>query len=249
MSSTTFGEVTYEGAPEQTPGATNGATEQVVIDPNDPALTSESLDMNLDANAYDVPPPPPDGTWLARLKQVDIEDAQKKKVKHRTAMATWLNPPKPFFCINLETSLIDQTGKNDGVQMTEYWVKTLVANRSKVSPLASIGVALGQRDKLAQARTQADVLVVVEGALASEPQVVVQTQWEATCRSCEESAKKKGGKKPGVFLYEERNFPADGHGGHNPQVKCPACGGTVRAQARVKNYLPVGTKVTQGISK
>lgn len=250
MSSTSFGDVTYS-QPEETsttaPAGPNGQAQEVVIDPNDPLLTSEPLEMNLDANAYDVPPPAPDGFWRARLKQVDINDKAGKPQKHITG--AFQNPYRPFFCVNIETHLIDQTGKNDDVTITDYWVKTTVDKRQKISQLASIGVAIGLRDQLATANSQKDVLDIVERGLAGEPNCVVQTQWQWACRGCDDRAGKQGKSKPGVFLREQLSAPADGKGGKNPTVRCGTCGAQCRAQARVVNYLPATAKVTQGVGK
>src|SRR2546430_14406481 len=41
---------------------------QELIDENDPRLISETLDANLEADAYAQPIPPPDGKYRAKLK-------------------------------------------------------------------------------------------------------------------------------------------------------------------------------------
>lgn len=241
-----FGEVQYDEAQQQAGTNGTGPAESVVIDPNDPLLTSEPLDMNLDANAYDVPPPPPDGWWRATLKQVDINDKAGKPQRHITS--AFQEPYRPFYAINVAAYLADLSGKYDSLEMVDYWVKTAVNKRSKTSQAASIGVAVGQREALAQARSQGDVLAILEKALAAEPQVLVQTQWQWACRACDDAAGKKGKSKPGTFRREMLSAASDGKGGRNPVTSCPSCGGQCRAQSRVVNYAPLaGGKATQGL--
>lgn len=246
-----FGEVQYdEGAAGTANGGTTGQpAETVAIDPNDPLLTSEPLEMNLDANAYDVPPPPPDGLWRAQLKQVDINDAAGKAVQHR--LSAFGKPGEdryqPFYAVNVGSYLIDLSGCYDELELIDYWVKTAVMRRAKTSQAASILLAGGEREAVTRARTQADVLALLEKMLAGQPTLVVQTEWQWSCRTDDEKAAKQGKAKPGVFRRGMASAAADGRGGRNPVVACPSCGGQCRAQARVVNYLPASTKPTQGL--
>ena len=237
-----FGEVTTVDSTD--PGASTPQSTQNIpdIDPNDPRLVSESLETNEQGDAYATLPPIPDGKWRAKLSVVDIKDpktGQPSPTRTILTMATWKNPPAPFFAINLQSTVLDATGKHDGVTLTEYWVKTLVDERRGVSALSTIARKAGAN--IPVGATQKAVLDAALARFAAEPEVVIETQWEARCQSCEETATKKGEKKPKPFLYGMDRFPLNPDRTHSPEVQCPVCKGMCRGQARIVGYFPVTT--------
>ena len=57
------------------------------------------------------------------------------------------------------------------------------------------------------ARTHKDRLDHFLKVLSGEPEVIVETYWEARCQACEQAADKRGEKKPDEFLRGEQRFP------------------------------------------
>jgi hypothetical protein len=240
MSTATFGDVnTNADAPAE--AAVAPGEQAPAIDPNDPRLTSESLTIDPEADAYAVPPPLPDGKWRAKAKQIDIKDpktgqlhryiAQEARRKDGSAWQTDANgKPAAFLCTNIEYSIIDHSGKNDGVKMTEYWVKTLVNPKKGTSPAATMIFKLG--GKLPVGRSHKDIMDALLSALAAEPELVLETAWSAECQTCQEKAEKTGERAPRAILQGMHRFPVR-KGEHDPVIQCPQCKGMVRAQARI----------------
>jgi hypothetical protein len=93
----------------------------------------------------------------------------------------------------IEARIQDPSGKYDNIPVFDSWFSTYL-NRdgsTKVSTLLSkLGRTVPPR---ASHKVLMDELVT---ALASEPDVIIETQWEASCQTCTEEAKKNGGKRP-----------------------------------------------------
>ena len=240
-----FGEVTYDEGNKPI-AAGQDAAPQAIIDENDPALTSENIAEDVTGDPYAIPPPP-DGKWRAKLKLTPIKDAAGKEQPYRTAQFERMNQGKPFFVVNVGASLIDLGGKFDGVQLVDYWVKSAPGDRVKISQMTFITQkAGGVISEGGSPRQKLDALVK---ALAGEPEVIVETVWHASCEACQKKAKDAGGKAPRDFLVGESRFPQPRTGGHDPFVKCPACGTQCRAQARIGGYFSVKeAKATRGLA-
>ena len=230
-----FGEViTQSTADDPQAQPVNGAAQEQhpVIDPNDPRLTSEVLTHDVDADAYAVLPPLPDGKWRMKAKQVDIKDDKGQQQRYAIFSRAKMDNGKPFFATNIEYSVIDHSGEFDGVKLTEYWVKTLVDQRKGTSQANTMIAKLGGKP-LSNA-TQKAVIEELLKVLAGEPELIYETAWSAECQTCQEAAKKRGEKAPRPILQGMHRFPATKIPGvHDPFVKCPTCGGQVRAQARL----------------
>lgn len=231
----TFGEVTYADAPaadSTAPAGVNGSEQPVLVDPNDPRLTSEVLTMNPDADAYAVLPPLPDGKWRAKAKQVDIKDDKGQLQRYAVFSRAKMANGAPFFATNVEYSIIDHSGEFDGVKLTEYWVKTLVDQRKGTSQANTLIGKLG--GKALASGNQKQVMDALLQVLASEPELILETAWSAECQHCQETSKKKGEKAPRPFLQGMHRFPATRTPGvYDPIVTCPTCKSQVRAQARI----------------
>jgi hypothetical protein len=206
---------------------------------NDPRLTSEALDDNTSVDAYAVPPPAPDGKWRAKLKQLDINDSNGQPQRFIAKSFPKMEGGRPFLVTNVEASLIDLSGKYDGTKLTEYWVKTLMDSRKGTSQASTIVTKAG--GTLPPKSTDADRMNALLKTLAGEPEVIVETAWEASCQSCQEAAKKVGAKAPRPFLQGMHRFPHfPGAGsGNDPNVSCPTCKGMARAQVRIVRYWSV----------
>lgn len=241
-----FGDVTYEQPADAAAPDAAAAPSGEVIDINDPRLTSEALDDNTAADAYAVPPPAPDGIWRAKLKSVDIDDQQGQPHRFLAKSYPKMAGGRPFLVTNVEASLIDLGGKNDGVKLTEYWVKTLIDERKGTSQASTITVKAGGPNL--PRSTDKDRMDALLKTLAAEPEVLVETVWEASCQACQEAAKKKGDKSPRPFLVGMHRFPQT-RTGPDPMVPCPVCKAVARAQVRISRYYALQeAKATRGIA-
>ena len=153
---------------------------------------------------------------------------------------------KPFYAVNVESSLIDFSGRFDNVKVTEYWVKSLIDAKKGTSQMTTLCVKAGSPPP-ARA-TQKDRLDHFLKVLSGEPEVIVETYWEARCQACEQAADKRGERKPNAFLRGEQRFPMKtGTSAHDPNATCPVCRGGCRAQLRVAQYYSLTeTKATRG---
>lgn len=240
MATTSFGDPVQDSAVDSTTTNNGSGTglDAAELDPNDPRLTSESLDDNPEGDAYASLPPLPDGKWRAKLKQVDVKDAQGKPARTAVKLAGWLNPQIPYLYTAVEASIIGVGGKEkyDGYHITDNWVPT-VPNRSGTSPAATIIRKTGQQTpaKFTHQQLMEQLLKV----LAGEPEVVVETTWEAACQHCQEEAAKAGTKKPRNIAVGMHRFPAK-DGKPDPNIQCPACKAWVLARPRITGYFAVG---------
>ena len=238
MSTSAFGAPVQEQAATEDQQVAGGTDQQVQeLDPNDPRLTSESLDDNASGDAYASLPPLPDGKWRAKLKQVDVKGGDGKPVRFAPKLAQWLNPPVPYLYTALEASIIGVGGKEKygGYRINDNWVPT-VPNRSGTSPAATIVRKAGGQTPAKFTHSQ--LMELLLKTLAGEPEVVVETAWEAACQHCQEEAAKTGAKKPKNIAQGMHRFPQK-NGQPDPQVQCPACKAWVMARPRIVGYYSV----------
>ena len=64
-----------------------------VLDPNDPALTSESLDINTEGDAYAQPAPPPDGLITTSSPRPSASSSTSSSGVHTAAISATSTPP------------------------------------------------------------------------------------------------------------------------------------------------------------
>lgn len=244
--SSTFGAPVYDNndAAAATP---DDAQASATFDLDDPQLASEVLTEAVDKDAYAVPPPMSDGKWRAKLKIVPIKDPKDGTQKQAIAVS---NPKmangKMFIAVNVEASVIDLTGKYDGTKLTEYWVKSLIDGKKGVSQMSTIAAKAGSPAP-AQSNDR-DRYAHLAKVLAGEPEVIIDTVWEARCQHCEEVADRKGERKPNAILRGMQRFPQLRDGTRDPNITCPNCKSMVRAQVRLAQFFSVKeAKATQGI--
>lgn len=208
------------------------------IDLNDPRFASEDIGVEPEKDAYAAPPPPPDADYRAKLKLLDVE-YKGQKVQY----APWASSDgsKVAFFSKIEATIQDPSGKYDNLKVFDSWFSTML-NRdgsTKVSTLLSrLGVAVPAR---ASHKVLMDLLV---GALAKEPDIIISTQWEASCQACSEAFKNSGkqGVKPagakGIRGMNRFPLVPGKLNEHLPEVDCPtdAHHGKMVAQARIAGF-------------
>jgi len=163
---------------------------QVIVDPNDPRLTSEPLDVAVDKDAYAQPVPLPDRVWRAKLKLEGIKRDNGERVDFEAAQ-TNKTPILPYYHTGISASIIDPTGAFDGITVYPAFggrVSTLL-RRDKSSTVATVLSKLTRADgkpyvTLGMRLSQQDWIHLLLQALAGEPECGVETQWEWTCAVC-----------------------------------------------------------------
>jgi hypothetical protein len=205
------------------------------LDLNDPKFASEDIGVNPEGDAYATPPPVPDGEYRAKLKQLDVKDSKQNMVRY----APWSKGDKVALFTALEATIQDPTGKYDNLKVFDRWFSTML-NRdgsTKVSTLLNkLGVPIpGQ----ASHKILMDLLV---NKLASEPEVIIVTQWEASCEKCRNEAKANGSKAPRSIVGMNK-FPylPGSTTEHNPDIVCTADAkhGTMTAQPRIAGFKAI----------
>lgn len=233
---------------EPQPDLNDPALQEAAPEPDlsDPSLTTESLETDANADSYAIPPPLPDGKWRAKLQLVDINKQGGGKSDHPwiLVVATWsdkVNGKHPqFFAFNIQATVLDLTNHYDGTKLTEYWNKTEVdKRRGGASPASTVIRRSG--GIVPEGSPQMIVRDIMVKHMAGEPEVIIETEWEARCQACEERADKAGTKKPRAVRQGMRNFPPAQNQKQfvkfDPVVKCGTCESTVRAQPRIKQYF------------
>lgn len=255
MSSTfgtpTQGAVTHDDSTNSTTQHVNGTAAshdapQEILDPNDPALVSEAIDVNTEGDAYASPAPPPDGKYRAKLKLEGVKDEQGNV--HPYLAKTHANGP--YFATAISAQIMDSSGKYDGVNVFDSWVGTFL-NKDRSTKVSTIlsklkqpngqpwiprGVKLNQRDWM-------ELFVK---ALAGEPEVTIETAWTFSCTACGEEAKEKAKREGGKAKYPKEvegmnKFPAETDATKRkqgqlfqPEMKCQVNPAHGYSRARVK---------------
>jgi|SRR5215831_1009547 len=247
MATPSFGQPVYDDEQHAQSTGANGAahpdeTPVEVLDPNDPALTSEVIDVNQDADAYAQPQPPPDKIWRARLK------IMKPKVDGKEVEAGYIpkshKSGQKYYATGIEATLVDGTGKFDGSKAFDSWVGTFIGKDggTKISTILSkLKKADGKPWVEPGARlSHKDWMDVFQKALAGEPEVAIETQWEWSCQGCGEEAKKNGKDYPrsitGMYKFGASRKE---RGAFDPEMKClvnPAHGYS-RARVRIASVM------------
>ena len=220
----------------------NGQDDGTTISEDDPRLTAAVLDVNQEADAYAVLPPLPAGRYRVKLRQLDVTDAQGHKVRYAPRIAHWIRDSRgdspAFYFTALEAIVEDTTGKYDGLRLTDNWVTTLPdQKRYNASPVATILRATGTAVKgPATAKQWMDAF---QKALAAEPDVQIDSDWEWNCQFCTEAAKEAGTKKPSSVVGMHRFPQGKLVGTHDPAMRCPKCQQFSRGRARITGYFPI----------
>lgn len=249
---------TQAGQPTEAPvnGAAQPSTEvQSFVDENDPRLISEQVDVNVEGDAYAQPAPPPDGKYRLKLKLEGVEKADKSHVDF--AATSTKKESLPYYHTRISATVIDPSGKFDGIKVyPEFggYVGTLT-NKDKSTKVATILARLKKPDgtKWVDAHTKLDQKGWMElfvRALAGEPEIVGELQWQASCEQCGKDAKaaREAGKDASYPSSTNgmHRFPQESSGDKrkagqlfSPEVKCAAnpAHGYARAQARIVKFL------------
>jgi hypothetical protein len=235
-----FAPTTTTFEPTSDDAATNAALNESAegIDLNDPRFASEDIGVNPEGDAFAAPPPPPDAEYRAKLKLLDVEYKGNKM-----QYAPWASADgsKVAFFSKLEATIQDPSGKYDNLKVFDSWFSTLL-NRDGSTKVSTLLTRLG---KTVPARASHKLLMdELVKALASEPDIIISTQWEASCQACSEAFKNGGkqGVKPagakGVRGMSKFPLKPGSVTEHVPEIVCPTDShhGVMVAQARIAGF-------------
>lgn len=236
----------------------NGATSaqpsdapQDLLDPNDPRLISEELNVNPEADAYAQPAPPPDADYRAKLKLARPKDAQGQEVDYLPKLwgAGGGKAGQAVFVTGLEASIIDPSGKYDGLKSYDFNVSTFIGrdNATKVGTILNKlrrpdGKPWTDKHTRGNAKFWIDLLVK---ALAGEPEIGITTAWEWSCADCGKAAKASGNAYPrsvvGMHKFPPEQDSKKRAAGQlfSPEMKCQVniAHGYSRARITIAKFL------------
>lgn len=219
---------------------------QELLDPNDPALVSEDLAGNPDADAYAAPAPPPDQKWRVKLKLMPKEVNGQR---HDYIPQIWGEAKQKVFVTGIEATILDPTGKHDGLKAYDFNVSTFVG-RDAATKVMTILARLRKPDggpwvpkgtRMAP-KGWMDVLV---RALAGEPECGIESQWEWSCSECGKIAKKNHEAYPrslrGMYNFPEERDPEKRKNGQkfSAEVRCQKdpSHGVSRARINIGRFM------------
>lgn len=188
------------------------------VDLNDLALEDEALLLDPDADAFQGPPPPPDGIHLVKLalfRRNGESPFQAGKDKHG----------RPYIMASVVGTLIAE-GRSWNNQKVFDRVSTVILGTSGTCRMAGVLKALGI--PVPATTTMKGLAQMFENALEGEPLIGIETQWQ--CRS-------QRGDTWETILRGMKKFPQRQDGGHQHIITDPETGELVTAQANVLRYV------------
>jgi hypothetical protein len=172
---------------------------QDALDINDPRFTSEDLNVNTDADAYAQPAPPPDGKYRAKLTLEKVKD-DKGQEHDFMPMLSKKTPVQAY----LATAFMSRDGSTK--------IATILSRLRRPDGTAWIDKARKYNHK--------EWMDLFIKALAGEPEIGLETQWEWSCTECGKEAKKNGTAYPKSIVGMQK-FPYNASTReHTPELKC-----------------------------
>jgi hypothetical protein len=218
--------------------------DQIVIDLNDPNLLMQELDTNPDVDPYAAPPPLPDGRWRVKVKQQDVKNPSDGQPA-RYAVKLDKQTQQPYAYTALEATVLDPTGKNDGMKLHDYFVSTRPARNGGIPIVRLLTCLKVQLPPKVNAKVLMDELLK---ALASEPELEVDTVWEGGMDQADQERFEAAGERQPRVLGQHR-FPQNGKGEPQPEMTVETKLGKVnlRARPRINGYFPLGSAKAAGM--
>ena len=190
---------------------------------------STTFEVDQDKSIFDMPPPPPDGKYRARVKLKERDGGLWKKGTTKDGAM--------YLKTEIEARIIAPGTRFDDLPLFDNFVSTMNMPNTPASKVSSLlnevlGVKTGNRvthKELAQALTNA----VGDGV-----EVGIVTQWRASVKTGEENGK-------GVYkdVRGMKRFSQKADGSHDPIIVIE--GQEASARAEISRYIPVA-KLTEG---
>lgn len=223
--------------------ASSDPLSSVVIDLDDPNLLMHEIDTNADTDAYAAPPPLPDGRWQVKIKHMDVKNAQGEPVKYTGKVD---KNGQPYAFTALEATVVDPSGKFDGLRLNDYFVSTRQQRNGGV-PVVRLLTCLK-----VQVPAKISVKILMEElvkALAAEPLMEVDTAWEGSPDQADQERFETAGEKLPKVMGQHR-FPKGADGKALPDIEVDTKLGKVnlRARPRINAYFPLGSAQASGMT-
>jgi hypothetical protein len=219
-----------------------------VLNLDDPNLLLAEVETNQDANPYAIPPPLPDGRWLVKIKQRDVKDQQGQPARYKVDQISKGPRAGTVYAFTaLDATVIDPTGKWDGIVLSDYFVSTLPNERKgNAIPLSWIlGCLKVQLPAKINAKTLLDEFFK---ATAGEPMLEIDTVWEGGLAQEDQERFEQAGERQPRVLGQHR-FPQTAKGESLPDMDIDTKLGKVHlhARPRINGYYPVGSAKAAGM--
>ena len=216
-----------------------------VLNLDDPNLLMAELDANQNENPYAIPAPLPDGRWLVKIKQRDVKDQQGQPARYKVDQT---KDGRVYAFTALDATVIDPSGKYDGITLSDYFVSTLPnARKGNSIPLSWIlGCLKVQLPAKINAKTLLDEFFK---ATASEPQLEIDTVWEGNADQADQERFEQAGERLPRILGQHR-FPQNSKGEGIPGLDVDTKLGKVHlhARPRINGYYPLGSAKAAGMA-
>ena len=224
--------------------ASSDATSFPGIDLNNPNLLLNEMDSAQDRDPYAVPPPLPDGRWLVKIKQRDVKGSDGNPTRYNVKMD---RNGVPYAYTALDATVVDASGKYNGIALTDYFVSTRPdIRKGGAIPLSWILACL--KVQLPEKISAIMLLDEFFKATASEPLIEVDTVWEGGLdQDAQEMFDTAGERAPRVL--GQHRFPQDAKGRSIPDLTVETKLGKVNlhARPRINGYYPVGSAKASGV--
>lgn len=225
-----------------------------VIDLNDPSLLMQEVTGDASADPYAAPPPVPDSHYRAKLKQIDVKDAQgqptrlamRQEMKYPGGGAPGVpeflpsGKPKMYVATAIEATILDPGGRYDNIKVFDRFFDSRT-DRNGANKMLHLLKVLGVKlPNPLNAKTLSDMVLKV---LAGEPEVDIETTWEGQpSQDDAKLIKEKGGKAPRIKGMHR--FPqVDGKPVPDMEVQVDKVGKVnVHAQAQLAGIFAAGSK-------
>lgn len=213
-----------------------------VLNLDDPNLLMADLDANVETDPYAAPPPLPDGRWLVKVKQVDVKGQDGQPARYNVKQG---QDGGVYAYTSLEASVIDPSGKFDGLKLNDYFLSTRPQRNGGI-PMVRVLTCLGvQLPAKVNAKTLLDQLFQ---ALGREPQLELDTVWEGGLDQADQERFEQAGERAPRVMGQHR-FPQSAKGESIPDMDVETKLGKVhlRARPRINGYFPVGSAKASGM--
>ena len=200
------------------------------VDIFDQSLATEELDINPEANAFALPPPPP-------------ESGNPYRVKLKRGTKGWMQYPSKngrpgYLATDIEARIVAPGVEGiDDRPLFDNFASTMVMQSTHTSRIAGILKAIydtrGQNEAVPAHTSHLELSRLLQAEFDREAEVGVWIQWSAFCESCSSPDKR-------VEIRGEKRFPMNADKtGHLGEIEHGPCGSVISAQARIMRYVPI----------
>lgn len=211
-------------------------SQKVDLDSLDANLVEETIEINVEANPMEEPPPVEDGTWRAKVLIQDDSWEHRETKENKSGNKTAYLSCKGSF------QILDEGGKNNNKRVFISFLSTLVFDGKCEMAYLLIQMLGGTQDakmEVSGIKNYVQLAKRFKEVAAGEPIIRVSTKWVA---QYQDGVDEKNGKnKYKVAVSGMKNFPPIP--GSNPPAyrhifNHRQSGQEVKARAEIQDYFP-----------